>query len=95
MRGGADTDQLYSISYHCDCWALPCACICNHAQCMVLQKYVHNLASRSNLKLITELFHVGSFENPCCCPCYLCACCGGLGAYMCGLIYKFQLTMCS
>ena len=22
----------------------------------------------------------GSFENPLCCPCYLCACCGGLGA---------------
>ncbi|KAF9266601.1 hypothetical protein L218DRAFT_78231 [Marasmius fiardii PR-910] len=21
----------------------------------------------------------GSFENPLCCPCYLCACCGGLG----------------
>ncbi|KAJ6535055.1 hypothetical protein B0H19DRAFT_1184817 [Mycena capillaripes] len=21
----------------------------------------------------------GAFENPCCCPCYLCACCGGLG----------------
>ncbi|KAF8839234.1 hypothetical protein BDN67DRAFT_970375, partial [Paxillus ammoniavirescens] len=20
----------------------------------------------------------GSFENPLCCPCYLCACCGGL-----------------
>ncbi|KAJ7442034.1 hypothetical protein FB451DRAFT_1440779 [Mycena latifolia] len=20
----------------------------------------------------------GAFENPCCCPCYLCACCGGL-----------------
>lgn len=23
--------------------------------------------------------NVGSFENPLCCPCYLCACCGGLG----------------
>ncbi|KAF8889427.1 hypothetical protein CPB84DRAFT_1448174 [Gymnopilus junonius] len=22
---------------------------------------------------------IGSFENPLCCPCYLCACCGGLG----------------
>ncbi|KAJ7279492.1 hypothetical protein C8J57DRAFT_1570241, partial [Mycena rebaudengoi] len=21
----------------------------------------------------------GTFENSCCCPCYLCACCGGLG----------------
>jgi hypothetical protein len=21
----------------------------------------------------------GAFENPLCCPCYLCACCGGLG----------------
>ena len=21
----------------------------------------------------------GSFQNPLCCPCYLCACCGGLG----------------
>ena len=24
----------------------------------------------------------GSFENPLCIPCYLCACCGGLGAFM-------------
>jgi len=24
-------------------------------------------------------FFSGSFENPLCCPCYLCACCGGLG----------------
>ncbi|KAJ7443576.1 hypothetical protein FB451DRAFT_1568660, partial [Mycena latifolia] len=23
----------------------------------------------------------GAFENPCCCPCYLCACCGGLGVW--------------
>lgn len=23
--------------------------------------------------------NAGSFENPLCCPCYLCACCGGLG----------------
>ena len=22
---------------------------------------------------------IGSFQNPLCCPCYLCACCGGLG----------------
>ncbi|KAF8492257.1 hypothetical protein JB92DRAFT_1244061 [Gautieria morchelliformis] len=25
----------------------------------------------------------GSFENPCCCPCYLCACCGGLACLEC------------
>jgi len=25
----------------------------------------------------------GSFENPCCCPCYLCACCGGLACLDC------------
>lgn len=24
-----------------------------------------------------------SFENPCCCPCYLCACCGGLACLDC------------
>ncbi|KAJ7478990.1 hypothetical protein FB451DRAFT_1365605 [Mycena latifolia] len=25
----------------------------------------------------------GAFENPCCCPCYLCACCGGLACLEC------------
>ncbi|KIJ19622.1 hypothetical protein PAXINDRAFT_166726 [Paxillus involutus ATCC 200175] len=25
----------------------------------------------------------GSFENPLCCPCYLCACCGGLACLEC------------
>lgn len=25
----------------------------------------------------------GVFENPCCCPCYLCACCGGLACLEC------------
>ncbi|KAH7345272.1 hypothetical protein B0J17DRAFT_624465 [Rhizoctonia solani] len=25
----------------------------------------------------------GSFENPLCCPCYLCACCGGLACLQC------------
>lgn len=25
----------------------------------------------------------GSFDNPCCCPCYLCACCGGLACLEC------------
>lgn len=24
----------------------------------------------------------GAFENPLCCPCYLCACCGGLGEHL-------------
>lgn len=25
----------------------------------------------------------GAFENPLCCPCYLCACCGGLACLEC------------
>jgi len=25
----------------------------------------------------------GAFKNPCCCPCYLCACCGGLACLEC------------
>jgi len=25
----------------------------------------------------------GIFQNPCCCPCYLCACCGGLACLDC------------
>lgn len=41
----------------------------------------------------TESLHdfpnVGSFENPLCCPCYLCACCGGLGK-----LSPFQLHGC-
>ncbi len=28
---------------------------------------------------LTLYISAGSFENPLCCPCYLCACCGGLG----------------
>ena len=32
------------------------------------------------LTLISFLKHKkGAFKNPLCCPCYLCACCGGLG----------------
>ena len=31
-----------------------------------------------------------SFKNPCCCPCYLCACCGGLGmSFFFGFCYLF------
>ena len=33
--------------------------------------------------------NLGSFENPLCCPCYLCACCGGLGK-----LFPFQLHGC-
>lgn len=31
-------------------------------------------------KFIIDIFS-GAFQNPLCCPCYLCACCGGLGVF--------------
>ena len=31
----------------------------------------------------------GSFENPLCCPCYLCACCGGLGTSLLFSLFQF------
>ena len=36
------------------------------------------------LSCLTKVYQkpTGAFKNPCCCPCYLCACCGGLGAFL-------------
>lgn len=49
----------------------------NMSQCLVLPRYV---AYADALALSpNNLPCVGAFENPLCCPCYLCACCGGLG----------------
>ena len=41
-----------------------------------------------------SFLNIGSFKNPLCCPCYLCACCGGLGKalYFLLLILKRLIT---
>lgn len=64
------------FNYHLYWASLGCNS-CNHAQCVVLSRYVINASS-----VITKILmfgREGAFENPLCCPCYLCACCGGLG----------------
>ncbi|TFK35681.1 hypothetical protein BDQ12DRAFT_737398 [Crucibulum laeve] len=33
--------------------------------------------------MLSAWFCRGAFENPLCCPCYLCACCGGLACLEC------------
>ena len=45
-------------------------------------------SSLNHVLTLAHLFPSESFENPCCCPCYLCACCGGLGKL---LPYLFNL----
>lgn len=48
-----------------------------NAQFLVLQRFDPTLPWKLNYWTLLVL--IGSFENPLCCPCYLCACCGGLG----------------
>ena len=37
---GLMQNQLFSISYNCVCWALSCTRVWNHAQCVVLPRYI-------------------------------------------------------
>ena len=65
---------------HCLCGARPRGACWNLSQRLVLQRWGHRAISlQARSLLIGCVAAIGVFENPLCCPCYVCACCGGLG----------------
>ena len=79
--------RICNSLYYCCCsgWTFCGSCTWYHVGCMVLFRSVFFLHMEILIIQSTRLLLLffgnkkGVFKNPCCCPCYLCACCGGLG----------------
>ena len=77
LRASHAASTVCSIPHHHLRGASPGSDSCDHAQLLVLQRWVERL--EHPIASLNPSFTPGAFQNPLCCPCYLCACCGGLG----------------